>query len=581
MSRNSSAERKIDWVSRLGGAARLPGNMFDMIGASVFINVLSLALPITLLQVYDRILPNTGKSTLTLLVLGVVTALFLELILRMARAHVSGWIGARFEHLSSCAAMQRMLYSNMAAFERQGAGAQMERLTALNQLKEFYAGQAVLTVFDLPFAVLFLGIIAYLAGELVIVPIVLITCFAITAQIFGMKLRRALKDRQMADERRFNFIIEVLSGIHTVKSMAMETQMLRRYERLQEGCAHAAHRVTLDSASSMSIGSFFSQMSLFLVVGFGAVFVINGQLTVGGLAACTLLSGRAMQPLQKAVGIWARFQSVSLARERVREIFSLPLDQRDGLPALAEFKGGVELENVSFSYGDEKSPKILTDISIKVEPGEAIGITGGNASGKTTLLYTMMGALQATEGRVLFDGLDVQDIDLKKLGGQIAYLPQEGVLFNGTILENITMFNDERTDEAMEMSAMLGLDAVVAHMPMGFDSKVGDGATDALPRGIKQRVAIARALLSRPRVVLMDEANTAMDSAGDAVLRDVLARLRGHRTLIMVTHRPSMLNLCSRIYDLDAGVLTLKELDEGKQEYMPIAPFLEEEGPTA
>jgi len=577
MSNKNDAENKIDWISRLGGAARLPGNMFDMVGASVFINILSLALPITLLQVYDRILPNSGKSTLVLLIMGVVTALFLELILRLARAHVSSWIGARFEHLSGCAAMQRMLYADMAAFERQGAGAQMERLSALNQLKEFYAGQAVLTVFDLPFAVLFLGIIAYLAGELVIVPVVLIVAFAITAQVYGLKLRGALKERQTADERRFNFIIEVLGGIHTVKSMAMETQMLRRYERLQEGCATATHRVTLDSSSSMSVGSFFSQMNLFLIVGFGATFVINGHLTIGGLAACTLLSGRAMQPLQKAVGIWARFQSVALARERVREIFSLPVVQRNGLPALADFKGGVELENVSFSYGGENSPKILTDVNIKIEPGEAIGITGGNASGKTTLLYTMMGALEATEGRVLFDGLDVRDIDLEKLRKQIAYLPQEGVLFNGTILENITMFNEDLTDEAMEISALLGLDGVVAHMPMGFDSKVGDGATDSLPRGIKQRVAIARALLPRPRVVLMDEANTAMDSAGDAILRDVLARLRGHRTLIMVTHRPSMLNLCSRIYDLDDGVLTLREDDDHKQEFMPTAPFLTED----
>ena len=578
MGNKNNAENRIDWVSRLGGAARLPGNMFDMIGASIFINILSLALPITLLQVYDRILPNSGKSTLMLLVMGVVTALMLELVLRLARANVSSWIGARFEHLSGCAAMQRLLYSNMAAFERQGAGAQMERLAALGQLKEFYAGQAVLTVFDLPFAVLFLSIIAYLAGELVIVPVILIVLFAITAQIYGMKLRRGLKDRQIADERRFNFIIEVLGGIHTVKSMAMETQMLRRYERLQEGCADAAHRVTKDSGSSMSIGSFFSQMTLFLVVGFGAVFVINGELTIGGLAACTLLSGRAMQPLQRAVGIWARFQSVALARERVREIFSLPVDQKDGLPALADFRGEVELQSVSFSYGGEGGPTVLNDISLKVEAGEAIGITGGNASGKTTLLYTMMGALQPTEGRVLLDGLDAQDIDLRKLSTEIAYLPQEGVLFNGTILENITMFNEEKTDEAMEISTLLGLDAVVAHMPMGFDSKVGDGATDALPRGIKQRVAIARALLPRPKVVLMDEANMAMDSSGDAILRDVLARLRGHRTLIMVTHRPSMLNLCNRIYNLDHGVLTLKEEAMDRQEYMPPAPFLMEEG---
>ena len=200
---------KIDWVGRLGVAARLPWNITDMIGASFFINILSLALPVTLLQVYDRILPNSGKSTLFLLVVGVGVALVLEMVLRLVRSYFTGWISARFEHMAGCVTFERLLLSPLDQFEKDGSGVHMERLSALSSLKEFYAGQAILTLFDLPFAVLFLAVIAYLAGSLVVVPMVLISLFALSAYVVGKYLRSALQSRMQADDRRFNFIIEV------------------------------------------------------------------------------------------------------------------------------------------------------------------------------------------------------------------------------------------------------------------------------------------------------------------------------------------------------------------------------------
>ncbi|MCW9032712.1 MAG: ABC transporter transmembrane domain-containing protein [Alphaproteobacteria bacterium] len=548
-------KKKVDWVGRLGVAARLPWNMSDMVISSFFINVLSLALPITLLQVYDRILPNSGRSTLFLLVSGVVLALLLEMILRLVRSYTSGWISARFEHIAGCFSIERLLSTNLANFEKDGAGVHMERLSALGTLKDFYAGQAILTFFDLPFAVVFLAVIAYLAGPLVFVPITLITLFALSAYVVGRYLKSSLQERMGADDRRFNFIIEVLGGIHTVKALAMETQMLRRYEKLQEGCAEAEYNVAQHSSSAMSVGALFSQLSLFCVVGFGSLFVINGELTVGGLAACTLLAGRAMQPLQRAVGIWARFQSISLARDRVQTIFANEVETSETLANLEKFSGNVELKDVHFAYDHTEEGEILKGIDLEVGQGESVGITGGNASGKSTLLYTIMGILLPDKGDVILDGVSTKEINTRSLEGQIAYLPQHGVLFNGTIMENITMFRDGMVDEAKEIANILGLDSVIAHMPLGYETKVGDGATDALPRGIKQRIAIARALLDRPQVVLMDEANSAMDSAGDAILRDVLVRLKGHRTLIMVTPRPSMLNLCDRVYNLEEGRL--------------------------
>lgn len=545
--------------SELGKVAYTPGGIFDLILASVFINVLALAMPLTLLQVYDRIIPNSAQGTLIMLIVGVGSALILEAFLRQGRSYVSGWMGARFEHLAGVAAVERLLNVSIVDYEKQGSGVHLERFNSLGPLKEFYAGQAILALCDLPFAVLFLGAMYYLAGHLVLVPIVLIIVFAVTAILVGTKLKDALESRMLADDRRYSFIIEVLGGIHTVKGLAMEEQMIRRYERLQETCASADYNVALHSSSASSTGALFSQLVLFCVVGYGATFVIDGALTVGGLAACTMLAGRSMQPLQKAVGIWTRFQSIQLALDRVQQLFRMEEEKASGLPELPPVRGDLTVEGMSFTYGKNKDgedlPPLFENVSFRAEAGETIGISGAGSSGKTTLLYLLMGVFAPSEGRVTIDGLDLADYDASSIRRQIAYLPQEGVLFNGTIIENVTMFREEKIDDGLDISRLLGLDGVVAHMPHGYDTMVGDGAGDKLPKGIKQRIAIARALVDKPRVLLFDEANAAMDSAGDNTLRTLLERLKGRVTLILVTPRPSMLNLSDRIFDIADGQL--------------------------
>lgn len=554
--------------SELGSIAYTPGGIFDLILASVFINILALAMPLTLLQVYDRIIPNTAEGTLVMLIIGVGIALILEACLRQGRSYVSGWMGARFEHLAAVHAVERLLNVSIVDYERQGSGVHLERFNALGPLKEFYAGQAILALCDLPFAVLFLGAMYYLAGHLVLVPIALIIAFSVTALLVGRKLKNALENRMLADDRRYSFIIEVLGGIHTVKGLAMEEQMIRRYERLQETCASADYNVALHSATASSTGALFSQLVLFCVVGYGAMFVIDGVLTVGGLAACTMLAGRSMQPLQKAVGIWTRFQSIQLALDRVRELFEMEEEKPAGLPMLPPVRGEMSIEGMTFSYGKDKDgddiPPLFDNINIDVESGETIGITGDGSSGKTTLLYIMMGVLAPSRGQIKIDGLDLADYDPSSIRRQIAYLPQEGVLFNGTILENVTMFREEKIDDALDVSRLLGLDNVVAHMPHGYETTVGDGAGDKLPKGIKQRIAIARALVDKPRMLLFDEANAAMDAAGDSTLRNLLERLKGRVTLILVTPRPSMLSLADRIFDIENSQLVERVPDNNK-----------------
>jgi ATP-binding cassette subfamily C protein LapB len=532
-------------------------NMFDLAMGSLFLNILGLALPMSLLQVYDRILPNKSVGTLVLLMGGVLVALLMESTLNYCRSYITGWVGAKFEHRAGCAALDRLLMSRIDDFEKGGSGVHLERMGSLPTVREFYAGQAMLTLLDLPFALLYLSLVAMMGGWLVFIPIVLLIAFASSALMVGTKLRGSLQKRMTADDRRFNFIIEVLGGIHSVKAFAMEAQMVRRYERLQESCAEGAYNVALNSATAMGMSSFFSQATTICVAMAGALIVIQGDMTTGGLAACSMLAGRAMNPIQKALGVWTRFQSFMLARHRLTDLFALQPEAPPNLPKLDNVRGALELENVTFRYG-EKLPLIIREANIAIREGECIAISAGNGSGKTTLLTLLQGTLRPTTGRLLIDGLPALDYEPQSMRDKIAYLPQMGDLFQGTILQNITMFRKQLDDVAVETAALLGLDETVATMAQGFDTPVGDGAYDSLPRGIKQRIAIARALVNNPRIVLFDEANTAVDATGDNYLRVWLERAKGKRTLVLVTARPSLAKMADRVFELEGGILRPK-----------------------
>ncbi|MBF0162209.1 MAG: ATP-binding cassette domain-containing protein [Magnetococcales bacterium] len=524
--------------------------------ASVFVNTLSMALPITLIQVYDRILPNESLSSLAWLVVGVVVALLLEGVLRVARTYLSGWMGIHFELQVGGGAFNRLTSTSITEFERDGMGTHLDRLNAVNTLREFYSGSAFQVMLDLPFALLFIGAIAYLAGFVALVPLFAVICFLTAVLLSKKRFRKALDERHLASDRRQNFLIESLSGIHTIKSMGMEELMSRRYERLQETTADTTLAVALWSMSPMVLGAFFSMLTMFAVVGLGASHVIDGTLTIGGLSGVTLLAGRALQPVQSAASFLLRFSDMQLARERFASLVALtPRSQENPITLPEPVLGTIALENVSFRFGPQH-PLILDDVSVKIYPGETVGIKGDSASGKSTLLYIIMGALTPISGRVTLDGCDLSRCDNSRLGETIAYLPQVGVLFQGTILENLTMFRDQRREAALKAAELLGLDYVVARMPMGFDTVVGKESQDFLSGGVKQRISIARALVPNPPVLLFDEANVAMDAQGDALLKKVLQQLQGQCTIILVSHRPSLLELANRTLILKNGKLT-------------------------
>lgn len=538
----------------LGGFSSLRENLVELGILSVFMNILGLALPLALLQVYDRIVPNAALDTLALLIIGVLTAVVLEVLIRVGRAITTNWIGAQFEHRASVGAYEKLLGADLVDYEGAGSGVHVERMSSIRVLREYYGGQAVQVLFDLPFVLLFVIMVGVIGGQLAIVVSILLVAFCAAALLGGAQLHNAIRGHMLSNERRLNFTIEVLSGIHTVKALAMENLMLRRYERLQETCSYSDHDVVLFTNANLALGQLFSQLTMVAVVSYGAVLVMDAELTVGGLAACTLLAGRALQPLQRAVQLWTRFQAMRLARERLDKVFDIGDEAPDGLPQLEDATGAIALQDVSLRFKPDQPP-VLENLNLDVKAGECIGISGDNSSGKSSLLLMMAGVIPATTGVVRLDGHDISQYEPRSVRRFISYLPQDGEVFQGTLMENITMFRPDMEDRAMEAAELLGLDEVVAGLPHGYETMVGSGATQALPRGITQRLAIARALVNPFRLVLFDEANGGVDGSGDLHIRRTIETLKGRRTIILVTPRPSLLKLADRVFRLENRTL--------------------------
>jgi ATP-binding cassette subfamily C protein LapB len=533
----------------------LPWARFDVLAASFTLNLLALVMPIVILQTYDRIVPNNSRETLFLLVVFVAGALVLDAFLRLGRTHVTGWAAARFEHRLGCSMARRLLSSDLASFEHSAAGVHLDRMTAIDRLRDFYCGQSILVMVDLPFAFLFLGLIAYLAGALALVPLAVLIAFAFVAWKLGQHLRVAIENRSEVDDRRYNFIIELLTGIHTVKALGMEAQMVRRYERLQESSAASGIEVNMLSGRAQSLGALFSNLTMVLTAGIGCLWVINGELTTGGLAASSLLAGRSLQPLLRAMGLWTQFQNVEVARGRVAEAMATPAETSAKLPELPPVEGVLQLQKVHFAY-DTDGPELFRGVDLSVPAGAAVGIRGANGIGKSTLLRLIMRLYTPTQGRITLDGHDLTEFDPASIREQIVYLPQQSVLFQGTIMDNLTGFRGEEAIEpALEVAIKLGLDSVIARLPDGYQSRVGESGADALPGGIRQRIAIAHALARNPKLVLFDEANSYLDAAGDAMLRGVLEEMKGRTTLVLVSHRPSLLQLADELYEINDGQL--------------------------
>jgi ATP-binding cassette subfamily B protein len=539
--------------------------------ASIVINVLALAFPLLMLQLYDRILPQQSMSTLELFSIAVGIAVILESITRVVRSYTTAWISARFEHKAMIEVVERTLAEPLHDFERKGTGAVMENFKSVSTLKYHYSGQTFQQLLDLPFTLLYLLIIYILNIWIGLLLTVGYIVFVFLTWKMGGDDPGLIKSQKEADLRRSNFLNETLNNVHTMKSMSMESLMLRRYERLQESSARIMARMSYSMDMASGVGNVFSPLMTTLVVSLGAWLVINHHLTNGELAACVLLGMRSLAPLQRLGGMWAKFQQDEVLRDNLAKTIQMPGLKSDSISQAEDALHHPEekviephsltLKNVEYRFPGVKNP-IFKDLNLHVEPGECIAITGYSGSGRSTLMQLMGGILKPSHGEVFINNQDISQIDVRNITNHIAYLPQNSQIFEGSLLDNVSVFDAARVQSALDIATSLGLNEFVSRMPRGWDSLVGDMATDSLPPGYRQRIAIVRALSNGPNIVLVDDPTATIDTEGDAAFLRYLESIKGKVTLIIVSQRPSYYRLASRSLYLANG--KLNEIKQGQ-----------------
>ena len=395
--------------------------------------------------------------------------------------------------------------------------------------------------------------------------------FVTHALVAGHRLKSALDERERIDDERYNFLIETLEGVHTIKAFALEQEFERRYEHCEKRSSAASFTVTENASDAFNIGMVFSHVMIAVVIVVGAFLTLDGVITSGALVASVLLSGRIMQPVQRGLALWARYQDIELASARARELMSTPqaaeraddAEARDAplpntpIPRL----GQAALKGVSFRFGED-GPWLFRDVDLSLRLGETVSIVGANGTGKSTLLKIIAGILPATEGEVTIDGVPIAAIPAAERVAHVGMLTTDAAIFRGTLRDNISRFGLTPERNAREVATLLGLDTDVAKLPSGFDTRLDGSALDPIPPGLRQRIAIARALAPKPRIILFDAADKALDRTGYAHVFDVLARLKEKVALVIVSDDENIRSLAAKRRRLVGG--RLEALPDGR-----------------
>ena len=540
--------------------------------ASFISNVTAMALPFSVLIVYDRVVPNAAEHTLTLLMGGVVVALAIDALVRIGRGKIVSHRATRYGHRAFMGMVSKALFADPKAFQSVSAARRLEQIQAIDTLRESRAGYLPQLIIDFPFFLLFVAAVFLIGGVLGFVLLACIAILAISTWVNGIRVRKRVEDRQGAERSQTNFLIEILQGLPTIKTYSMERLMVRRYERVIQRSAAVTKDVALGSGDAQAIANFVTQMTIATIVGFGSLLAIEGAMTIGGVAACMLLAGRAMQPLNRASLLWSQYQSVRIAKDHVENFTRIPMAGPLRRNFVEDFKGRIDLRDVAFRYDAEHA--VFADLSLTIRAGETVVIRGENWSGKSTLLALIAGIVKPDEGAVFYDGVDSTQLNDAALRRAVTYLSQHPVLFEGTLMENVCGFemDPERTRQALLVSEELGLTNAVSKLPKGFSTELSGTTMEALPASLRQHIPIVRALSGGPKVIIMDECNSNLDHEADLKFREALEHRKDNSTIIIVSQRPSFIALADRIIDLDDPSTVHADNDEADLDRLTAPP---------
>jgi len=527
----------------------------DVLLASLLINIFGLVGPFFTLNVYDRVIPNAAFDTLWVLASGVTVVYLFNLIMRGLRGYFIDEAGKKANLKISALLLQKVLDLRMEV-RPESVGAFAKNLQQFESVRDFITSFSITALVDLPFMFLALAAIWWIGKPVVFLHLGAALLLAIYALLIQRPLRRAVEKSFVAQAQKNAILVEGLSGIETIKMLGAESQIQRAWEESISYIARWGARARLFSSSVSHFSNFVMNMTVVAVVIAGVYRISAGEMSQGGLIALVILTRQALAPMTQVVSLATRFHRARTALATLNRIMLLPTERPDGKSFLhrSGCRGRIELQRLSFSYPGQ-STKALDNINLVFEAGERVALIGPIGSGKTTLGKLILGLYQPASGMVSLDSTDIRQIDPAELRRFIGYVPQDVVLFRGTIRDNIILGSPQVDDRAILRAARLaGVTDFLGRHPLGFDMEIGEQGR-GLSGGQRQSVAMARALLHDPPVLILDEPSSSMDNKTESRLKEHLSSIMTGKTLILITHRASLLDLVERIVVIDRGAV--------------------------
>ncbi|MGR5091855.1 type I secretion system permease/ATPase [Vibrio maritimus] len=544
----------------------------DVLIASLLINIFAIAAPLFTRLVYDKVVPNLAFETLWVLAAGIFVVFGFDLVLKLMRSYFIDVAGKKSDILISSKLFSKVMGIRMES-RPPSVGAFARHLQEFESIREFFTSATIASLIDLPFALLFLVIIWLMAGNLVIIPIVGVVILITYSLLIQGPLRKTIEEGSRLASQKYANLIESLAGLETVKIFGAQSQYQYRWE---EAVAHMANwnikskRIT---DGIQNTAGFVQQSSNIGMIILGVYLIAEGELTMGGLIAATMLSSRAIGPLVQLSLLSTRYNQAKSSMTIIEQVMAMPDEQEEGKRYIHRpiIQGKIELDRVTFHYPDSPMASIR-DLSLTIEPGEKVAIIGRIGSGKTTLERLIMGLYQPTEGHVRIDETDIAQLHHVDVRRNIGCVPQDCALFYGSIRDNITLGRplvDDR--DVMDAANRAGVTVFTQQDPAGLERQVGEGGL-LLSGGQRQAVAIARAFLARPPILIMDEPTSSMDNRSELHIKTQLKQLKESETLVLITHKTSMLEVVDRVIVMEKGTIiadgpkarVLNDLREGK-----------------
>jgi subfamily B ATP-binding cassette protein HlyB/CyaB len=544
---------KFDFTWFIPAVVKYRRLLWEVLGVSLVLQLFALVTPLFFQVVMDKVLVHRGFTTLDVIAVGLLVVTVFEVALSGLRTYVFAHTTSRIDVELGSRLFRHLLHLPLAYFQARRVGDTVARVRELENIRQFLTGNAITLVLDLLFSVVFIGVMLLYSGWLTLVVVLSLPCYMILSFVITPLLRARLHEKFNRGAENQAFLVEAINGIDTLKAMAVEPQMMRRWENQQAAYVTAGFRTaTLGTIAHQGV-DFIGKLVTVGTIWIGARLVIAGDLTVGQLIAFNMLAGRVAMPVMRLAQLWTDFQQTGISVQRLGDILNARTEvasaNRSTLPPLT---GRIEIDQVVFRYRPD-GPEVLRDISLVVEPGQVIGIVGRSGSGKSTLAKLVQRLYLPERGRVLIDGVDLAMADTSSLRRQIGVVLQENMLFNRSIRENIALADPGLALEAVIGAAKLaGAHDFILELPEGYDTMVGEhGAT--LSGGQRQRIAIARALIGNPRILIFDEATSALDYESERIIQNNMRAICKGRTVLIIAHRLSAVRDANRIVVIDRG----------------------------